>query len=231
MAKKNTRIILVIDDEPQKPIEDNIQSALKTELDIQFINIDVTNPDILNENLDVDEEKLNLAIKNGIIGESVDLVLADYDLGDSCPFSGLKPIAYIRELRPHLPIFLYSAVQKDVIKEVVGNDLSNTTPDNIINGINQLMDMKIAKICSRPAYPQEVIKYLRQNKEANPRSVLVSILRENRDRIFNSCCPPLKGKSFGEVADILDDVSNGLGNEWMMAIIEQIAAYLVEINE
>ena len=227
MAKNNTRTILVIDDESQKPIEANIRAALKSELDIQFINIDVTIPDILNENLDVDEEKLNLAIKDGVIGKSVDLVLTDYDLGDSCPFSGLKPIAYIRELRPHLPIFLYSAVQKDVIKEVVGNDLNNTTPDNIINGINQLMDMKIAKICSRPAYPQEVIKYLRQNKEANPRS----FLRENRDRIFNSCCPPLKGKTFGEVADIIDDVSNGLGNEWMMAIIEQIAAYLVEINE
>lgn len=228
---KNTKIILVIDDEPQKPTEDDIQSALKTELDIRFINIDVTNPDILNEDLNVDEEKLNMAIKNGIAEKSVDLVLADYDFGDSCPFSGLKPIAYIRKLRPHLPIFLYSAVQKDVIKEVVGNDLSNTIPDKIINGINQLMDMKIAKICSRAAYPYEVIKYLRQNKEANPRSVLVSILRENRDRIFNSCCPPLKGKTFGEVADILDDGSNGLGNEWMMAIIEQIAAYLVEINE
>lgn len=228
---KNTKIILVIDDEPQKPTEDDIQSALKTELDIRFINIDVTNPDILNDDLNVDEEKLNMAIKNSIAEESVDLVLADYALGDSCPFSGLKPIAYIREFRPHLPIFLYSAIQKDVIKEVVGNDLNNTTPDDIINGINQLMDLKIAKICSRPAYPQEVIKYLRQNKEANPRSILIAILRENRERIFNSCCPPLKGKSFGEVADILDDVSNGLGNEWMMAIIEQIAAYLVEINE
>ena len=228
---KNTKTILVIDDESQKPIEDDIQSALKTELDLRFINIDVTDPNILNENLDVDETKLNLTIKDGIIGESVDLVLTDYDLGDSCPFSGLKPIAYIRELRPHLPIFLYSAIQKDVIKEVVGDDLSNTTSDNIINGINQLMDLKIAKICSRPAYPQEVIKYLRQNKEANPRFILISILRDNRDRIFNSCCPPLKGKTFGEVADILDDVSNGLGNEWIMAIIEQIAAYLAETNE
>ena len=228
---KNTKTILVIDDESQKPIEDDIQSALKTELDLRFINIDVTDPNILNENLDVDETKLNLTIKDGIIGESVDLVLTDYDLGDSCPFSGLKPIAYIRELRPHLPIFLYSAIQKDVIKEVVGDDLSNTTSDNIIAGINQLMDLKIAKICSRPAYPQEVIKYLRQNKEANPRFILISILRDNRDRIFNSCCPPLKGKTFGEVADILDDVSNGLGNEWIMAIIEQIAAYLAETNE
>ncbi len=231
MAKNNTRTILVIDDESQKPTEEYIQSTLKNELDIQFINIDLSDANILKENLDVDEENLNQAIKESIIGKSVDLVLADYDLGDNCPFSGLKPIAYIRELRPHLPIFLYSAVQKDVIQEVVGKDLSNTTPDNIINGINQLMDMRIAKICSRPAYPQEVIKYLRQNKEANPRSILISILRENRDRIFNSCCPPLKGKTFGEVADILDDVSNGLGNEWMMAIIEQIAAYLVEINE
>ena len=228
---KNNKTILVIDDESQKPIEDDIQSALKAELDLRFINIDVTDPNILNDNLDVDETKLDRAIKDGILGESVDLVLTDYDLGDCCPFSGLKPIVYIRELRPHLPIFLYSAIQKDVIKEVVGDDLRNTTSDNIIAGINQLMDLKIAKICSRPAYPQEVIKYLRQNKEVNPRFILISILRDNRDRIFNSCCPPLKGKTFGEVADILDDVSNGLGNEWMMAIIEQIAAYLAETNE
>ena len=59
---KNTKTILVIDDEPQKPIEDDIQSALKTELDIHFINIDVTASDILNEDLDVDEKKLYLEI-------------------------------------------------------------------------------------------------------------------------------------------------------------------------
>lgn len=228
---KNTKVILVIDDEPQGPTERDMQSALRTELDIQFINIDFTDPAILDENLDVVEEKLNLAIKKAVVGKTIDLVLTDYDLGENCPFSGLKPISYLRSLRPNLPIFLYSVIQKDVIKEVVGDDLSDTTPDNIINGINQLMDMKIAKICSRPAYPQEVIKYLRQNKEANPREILISILRENKERVFNSCCPPLKGKKFGEVADILDDVSNGLGNEWMKAIIEQIAAYLVEINE
>ena len=231
MAKKNTKIILIIDDELQKPTEEYIQSTLKNELDIQFINIDLSDDNILNENLDVDEKKLNQAISESIKGKSVDLVLADYDLGSNCKFSGLSPIACIRKLRPHLPIFLYSAVQKGVIQEVVGNDLSDTTPDNIINGINQLMDMKIAKIWKRPEYPQEVIKYLRQNKEANPRSILISILRENRNRIFNSCCPPLKGKTFGDVADVLDDVSNGHGNEWMSAIIEQIAAYLVEINE
>jgi hypothetical protein len=227
----NTKTILVIDDEPQTPIEQNIQSALKAEFNVQFVNVDASSSSVLNENLDVDAEKLKLLIAQTIEHISFDLVLVDYNLGENCPFSGLVPLKYLYELRPSTPRFLYSAIQKDVIKEVVGNDLNNTTPENIINGINQLMDMKIAKICSRPAYPQEVIKYLRQNKEANPRSILIAILRENRDRIFNSCCPPLKGKTFGEVADILDDVSNGLGNEWMMAIMEQIAAYLAEVNE
>lgn len=227
----NTKTILVIDDEPQTPIEQSIQSALKTEFNVQFVNVDASSSSVLNENLDVDAEKLKLLIAQTIEHISFDLVLVDYNLGENCPFSGLMPLTYLYELRPNTPRFLYSAVQKDVIKEVVGNDLNNTTPENIINGINHLMDMKIAKICSRPAYPQEVIKYLRQNKEANPRFILISILRDNRDRIFNSCCPPLKGKTFGEVADILDDVSNGLGNEWMMAIIEQIAAYLAETNE
>ena len=228
---KNIKTILVIDDEPQGPVEQSIASALKADLDVKFINIDLSEPGILDANLDIDQEKLNQYIAASIAHTSIDLVLADYDLGVNCPFSGLKPIAYLRELRPHVPIFLYSAIQKDVIKEVVGEELADSSPEKVINGINQLMDMKIAKICSRPAYPQEVIKYLRQNKEANPRSILIAILRENRDRIFNSCCPPLKGKTFGEVADILDDVSNGLGNEWMMAIMEQIAAYLAEVNE
>ena len=59
----NTKIILVIDDESQIPIENDIQSALKKELDVQFINIDVTDPTNLDDNLDGVEEKLNLAIK------------------------------------------------------------------------------------------------------------------------------------------------------------------------
>lgn len=228
---KNIKTILVIDDEPQGPVEQSIASALKADLDVKFINIDLSEPGILDANLDIDQEKLNQYIAESIAHTSIDLVLADYDLGVNCPFSGLKPIAYLRELRPHVPIFLYSAIQKDVIKEVIGEELADSSPEKVINGINQLMDMKIAKICSRPAYSQEVIKYLRQNKEANPRSILISILRENRERIFSSCCPPLSGKSFEEVADILEDTSNSLSYEWMRAIIEQIAAYLVEINE
>ena len=103
---KNTKVILVIDDEPQDPTERDIQSALRTELDIQFINIDFTDPAILDENLDVVEEKLNLAIKKAVGGKTIDLFLTDYDLGENCPFSGLKPISYLRSLRPNLPIFL-----------------------------------------------------------------------------------------------------------------------------
>ena len=37
----NTKIILVIDDEPQTPSENEIQSVLRTELELKFINIDI----------------------------------------------------------------------------------------------------------------------------------------------------------------------------------------------
>ena len=85
MAKKNTRTILIIDDESQKPIEDDIQSALKTELDIQFINIDVTNPDILNEYFGVITDAIfkNKGTLDKFIGDAAMAVFnSPFDLDD-----------------------------------------------------------------------------------------------------------------------------------------------------
>ena len=56
---KNIKTILVIDDEPQGPVEQSIASALKADLEVKFINIDLSEPGILDANLDIDQEKLN----------------------------------------------------------------------------------------------------------------------------------------------------------------------------
>lgn len=231
MATKKTKTILVIDDESQQPIESNIRSVLKAEFELHFINVDALQDSVLDNNLNVDQQKLLHLIQNELSNNCVDLILTDYDLGNSCPITGLNVIEFIRSFRSSIPIFLYSVVQKDLIKEVVGDDLNGISAEQIINSVNVLMDLQIAKICSRPSYPEEVIKYLRNDSWVNPRSILVSILRTNQARVFNSCCPPLAGKTFAEVATILEEKNNGLATEWMQAIMEQIAAYLVEINE
>ena len=53
--------------------------------------------------------------------------------------------------------------------------------------------------------------------------------------------PELKKKNIGpflsnpnfklEIADILDDENNANGHKWLTAIMEQVIAYLVEVNE
>ena len=39
------------------------------------------------------------------------------------------------------------------------------------------------------------------------------------------------GKTFGEIADMIDEDNNGVANEWLTAILEQLVIYLSEVNE
>ena len=47
---------------------------------------------------------------------------------------------------------------------------------------------------------------------------------------FNSCCPKYKGKKFYEIARELERGNSSYTDEWVMAMIHQTIAYLVEVN-
>lgn len=227
--------ILVIDDENQKNALDKIANDLKNQLQVDSEQIEVLDPDFFNDDVSLyDKSKLEDEIDLKLKWAPT-LILVDYDYGGDESLAGLNGIDVIELIhnkRKKVPIVLYSADQKKVIKNVVNNrDSDRLELDKVVEAVNKLMDYNIVKMCARNSYEEEVVRILKSNIAPSPTSILCQLLRENGDRVFNSCCPPLKGKTFNEIAELLEEDNNGKANEWLNAILEQVVAYLTKVNE
>lgn len=224
-----TKRILLIDDEPQQNALDRIQQSLNGHAHVDYVQINVLDDNFQDNEANFVKHKLFEFI-DSILQSSWDLILVDYDYGQ-VGMNGLDVIERIRSKRKNVVVILYSADQKKVIQDVVGIDLKNMPVDSIVEGINKLMDYKIQKMYRRSSYEADIVRYIKFDVAPSPRALLSEMLRENGDKVFNSCCPKLKGKTFREIADILDEENNGNAHEWLKAIIEQVIAYLHEANE
>lgn len=227
---KPTKRILVIDDEPQDNDLEKIVNGVKSVVSISHKQIEVLGQDFLDKDANWMQQRFEAAVELEL-NSHYDLVLVDYDYGKDQPINGLDVINLIRQKRKSIDIVLYSADQKTVIRDVVGHDLITSSEDDIVNGVNKLMNYKISKMCRRDAYVTDVIGMLKADVAPSPKALLCEMLRENGDRVFSSCCPPLSGKTFREIADILDEDNNGKAHEWLKAILEQVMVYLDKVNE
>lgn len=226
-----TRRILLIDDEPQDNSLEKIVNGVKDRLVIEHSQVEVFHKDFLDDKANLVPEKLYEAIEATFKSARYDLILVDYSYGEDVPIDGLDVIKQIRKKHQKDDVILYSANQKEIIGKVVGEDLKESSQEKIVAGINELMNFRIAKIVSRPAMDSEVIAYLKTDTTFSPYGFIINVLRENRDKVFKSCYPRLAGKTYGEIADLLDSGENGMGNEWLSAILEQLVVYLSEVNE
>lgn len=226
-----TRKILLIDDEPQDNSLEKIVNGVKDRLVIEYQQIEVFHENFLDGEANLVPDKLYEAIEAALKSVRYDLILVDYSYGDDVPIDGLDIIKQIRKKHQKDDVILYSANQKEIISKVVGDNLKESSQEKIVAGINELMNFRIAKIVSRPAMDSEVIAYLKMDTTFSPYGFIINVLRENRDKVFKSCYPRLSGKTYGEIADLLDSGENGMGNEWLSAILEQLVVYLSEVNE
>lgn len=226
------RIILVIDDEKQSNKLNGIKRSLNSQFTINYNQVFVIQEKYYkdkNELKDYDVKALAKDIEDHL-KSTPDIVLIDYDYGDEIGINGLNVVDIVRKYRKNVPIILYSADQKRVIKDILGSDWKNKGEEDIVNEINKLLSHRIHKMCPRDDYSGEVINFLKNRKDETPQSLLRHLLRENGDRMFNSCCPKFKGKTFNELADILEG-SDGSSYELMRAMLEQTVAYLTIVNE
>ena len=138
--------ILLVDDESQNNDLENIQRNLISEIDVSYSQIEVLSPEHLDNSANFDVEKLKATLFDFIKRVHYDLILVDYDYGADVEISGLDVIDIIRKEYKSIDIVLYSADQKKVISDVVGDDLSKCTPEDIVRDINKLLNYKISKI-------------------------------------------------------------------------------------
>lgn len=225
-----TKRILVIDDESQRNLLGKIRDEVKTQMQIEWSQVEVLDAAYTDDKARLVPDKVYAAIGKALSERQYNLIMVDYDYGQP-NIDGLDVIRFVREKRAKVDIYLYSALQKDVIKKVVGDNLPDASTEDIVSGINDLMNYRIGKMVSRPSAEAEVIKFLRSEVSFSPSAFISDMLREHSTQVFSSCCPKLEGKTYGEIADMIDEDNNGVANEWLTAILEQLVVYLSTVNE
>lgn len=222
------QVCLIVDDKDQQhTCKAQIQDILKKDgYNVEIIFINTTSPDLLNDEQNIDKDKLTACIKDKIEGKHIDVVASDFDLSDDV-VNGLDIIEIIRSIRGKVPIILYSGNLEKAIKSVMGDPASKDLP-TLINDVKKLMLHNISEFIDRTGYAASVIKILK-NKDTSTKQILLKKLREYSDLKFSSAYPRLSGKTRGQIADEIEK-STYQGQEFQQELIEQTIAYIIEIS-
>ena len=206
---KHKKCILVVDDKPQTAVIKSITTRLSNDFDLDFIPIRTADAKLKKDNSEeLDIDKLKNQIKERIQQKRVDIALTDFDLECGDDFTGLNVIHMVREIRPKLKFFI----------------------DELVEGINKLIKAQIIDCIDRIDYQERLIEYLQKEQNDSVEQRLIKLLRSNKDFIFQSCYPEFQEKSFGEIADIIENNSDARSEEWIDAILSQTIAYLTTVN-
>ena len=222
------QVCLIVDDKDQQhTFKAQIQDILKKEgHNVEIIFINTTSPELLNEEQNIDKDKLKACIKSKIEGKHIDVVASDFDLSDDV-VNGLDVIEIIRSIREKVPIILYSGNLEKAIKSVMGDPATKDLP-TLINDVKKLMLHHISEFIDRTGYAASVIKVLK-NKDTSTKQILLEKLREYPDLKLSSAYPIFSGKKLSQIADEIEK-STYQGQEFQQELIEQTIAYIIEIS-
>lgn len=227
---KKTKCILLFDDKDQTKIIESIKLSTRQEFDLDFIFIRTSSAELKKEDSeDLDTEKLKAKIVSETRGKVIDIALTDFDL--ECDYlNGLDVVRMVHEYHKKVNFFIYSGNWNKVIRSVIGEDYQQASQEQLVKGINDLIHDKIVNCVDRIDYQEDLLKYLRHDSEDSMEHRLCALLRANGDMVFSSCCPELKGKTFLEIAEMIDSKSDARSDDWIEAVLIQTIAYLTEVN-
>lgn len=229
---KLKKTILVIDDKDQTREIENIQEELNDRFEITYFGIWTAQPQFRKEgsnNPDID--KLRNRIKSLYDSyHHFDLILSDFDLNAKGIVDGIDLIEYIKDLKPKAKILMYSGNYTDAVRKLIQNPTNQLTELQVAEAVSKFISYKLVDCTDRTSYRDRTIAYFKENKEMSITDELIKLLYEHGDMTFNSCCPKYKGKKFSEIAIELERGNNSYTDEWVMAMIHQTIAYLVEVN-
>ena len=225
------RCVLVIDDKSQSTVAKGIESKLFKDFDLDFILIRTAEAKFKKDDSeDLNVEKLKTEIETKIKDKHIDIALSDFDL--ECPyFTGLDAVHMVHEIRENVNFFIYSGNWNKVIESVVGKDYQSASIEELVKGINKLIKAQIIDCIDRTDYQETLIEYLNKNKGDTIEHRLAILLRAHGDLKFESGFPKFKGKTFNEIANMIDNHSDARTDEWIDTILTQTIAYLVKVNQ
>lgn len=228
---KKEKCILLFDDKDQTSVINDIKLVLSKEFNLDFVSFRTSAPNLKKDDSeDLDIDKLKSMVESGIKGKHIDVALTDFDLECSY-FNGLDVINMVHEIRKNVSFFVYSGNWNKVIQCIIGKDYKDASPEQLVDGINKLIHDQIIDCIGRTEYKQDLVKHLRKDSNDSMEQRLITLLRTYGNMKFQSCFPEFKGKTFAEIAGIIEDKSDARSDEWIEDILTQTIAYLTLVNK
>ena len=230
MKKKVT--VLIIDDVDQSKIIDALNKQLKRTCEFEAISIRTTDVELREDGSDhLDVRKLKERIKDLISSKHINWALTDFNLSED-DIDGINVVEILTELRKNLKIIMYSGNRNAVVKRVLGKvKLQEATEEEIVEAVRKLMEYQIIDYVKRDEYKDKLIELINRDDEPTVHDYFLEQLRQHSEMEFKSCYAPLKGKTLGEIADMIEKQSDKRVDSWTQELVEQTIAYLVKINE
>ena len=230
MKKKVT--VLIIDDVDQSKIIDALKKQLKRKCEFEAISIRTTDVELREDGSDhLDVRKLKERIKDLISSKHINWALTDFNLSED-DIDGIDVVEILTELRKNLKIIMYSGNRNAVVKRVLGKvKLQEATEEEIVEAVRKLMEYQIIDYVKRDEYKDKLIELINRDDEPTVHDYFLEQLRQHSEMEFKSCYAPLKGKTLGEIADMIEKQSDKRVDSWTQELVEQTIAYLVKINE
>lgn len=223
--------ILIIDDADQSRTIKSLQAQLKAQCDLECIAIKTTALDLRKEGSEhLDTDKLRSKIKDELYNKKINWAFTDFNLAEN-DVNGLTVVDILHEFRPKMQIVMYSGNQSAVIRSILGKSPRDAQDEEIISGIRKLLSYSIIDYVKRDDYADKVIELVNREKDPTVQDYFLEQLRMYPDMEFKSCYPHLAGKTFGEIADMIEQHSDKRTDAWTRELVEQTIAYLVKIND
>lgn len=224
--------ILIVDDKSQDVNIRALELQLKRTCDLAVTAICTTDESLRIEESDhLDKDKLFKKIDECLLNKRIDWALTDFDLAETY-VDGLDVAEYLAEKRKSIPVIMYSGNINSVIKKAVNQaSIQDLNEDELVEAIRKLINCNIVDYVKRDDYKHAIIEKINQNLQPTVEDFFLQQLRQHSEMEFKSCYPRLKGKTFGQIADLIESRGDKRTDAWMNELIEQTIAYLVKINE
>lgn len=228
----NTKTVLIIDDEDQSRTVKALQRQLKAKCNLEAITILTTDVELREDGSDhLDANKLKIKIDKAIKSKHIDWALTDFNLAEE-DIDGLTVVEILSELRKNLKIIMYSGNRTAVVKRVLGKaKIQDASEDEIVDAIRKLLEYPVIDYIRRDDYKDNLIAFINRDDDPSAQDYFLEQLRMHSEMEFKSCYASFKGKSFGEIADLIENGQDKRTDSWTRELIEQAIAYLVKINE
>lgn len=180
----------------------------------------------------LDITKLKVLLEERLKGRRIDWIATDFNLGED-EVDGIDVVRIMLGIRKfkHKNIILYSGNIQRAIRKVINESKDADSEDAVVIAVEQFIKLPILSFNDREDYKDTLVELISKNNRLSLEDRLLKLLYTHENMVFSSCFPPFAGKTFGEIANIIETGSDARSEEWLQALIDQVMAYLLQVNE